>query len=91
MKRLPLAFILFVALAACNRGWTQGDRDKLINTCVEKALAQAQELDPTKLKNYCTCYQQKIEMKFTTMEALAKATPESVSPPAQECLPILTQ
>ena len=90
MKRLSL-LILFLAFAACNRGWTQGDRDKLISTCVEKANAGAPGIDPTKLKNYCTCYQQNIEKKFTTMGDLAKATADSVAPAAQECLPLMLQ
>lgn len=91
MKRRLLGLILFLPLAACHRGWTQGDREKLINACVEKASAQAQGIDPNKLKNYCACYQQNLEKKFATMGALAKANTESVSTAAQDCLPLMIQ
>ena len=89
MKRLSLTLLLLLPLLACNRGWTQGDRDKLVNTCVEKA--QSQGIDPNKLKNYCACYQQNIEKKYATMGALTKADANSISAAAQECLPLMVQ
>lgn len=90
MKIVALAFIL-LAFAACNRGWTQGDRDTLVNSCVEKAQAGAAGIDVNKLKSYCACYQQNLEKKYATMGALAKAGPENLTNEAQSCLPLMVQ
>lgn len=88
MKVLAIALLLLAA-AACHRGWTQGDRDKLVNSCVEKAQAGAPGIDATKLKAYCSCYQQNIEKKFPSTLDLTKATPEVLSGEAQSCLPLM--
>ena len=91
MIKLTAIFFVLFSLAACNRGWAPGDRDKLINSCVEKAQAGAAGIDVTKLKNYCSCYQQNLEKKYPTMRDLSKATPDQLTNEAQACLPLMVQ
>lgn len=88
----PITLLLFLlSLIACGKGWSQGDRDKLIQSCVQKAQAAAPGMDPTKLKNYCSCFQQNIEKKFPSILDLSTAGPEAVNQEAQSCLPLMVQ
>lgn len=89
MKIFALALIL-LAFANCTRGWSQRDRDTLVNSCVAKAGATP-GIDAEKLKKYCGCYQQNLEKKFGTMVALSKATPDDVAQQAEACLPLMVQ
>ncbi len=88
-----LAIFLLTAMTACpgtkQGGWSQGDRDQLINSCVSEAKAKAAQLDEAKLKAYCSCYEQNIEKQFPNVSDLATAKAEDMTKAAESCLPLM--
>ena len=70
-------------------GWTQTQRDQVVNGCVDKAKAGAPSLDETKLRNYCSCYQQALEKKYTSVISMSGAKTEDLTQVAQGCLPLM--
>ena len=80
------------AINACGkRGWTQADRDQLVNSCVSGAKAKSAAIDEVKLKDYCSCYGQNIEKKFPDMKEMVTAKTEDLTKEAQNCLPLLVK
>jgi len=88
--KLILLFTALTAIGACGKkGWTQADRDQLVNGCVDGAKAKAPTIDEAKLKNYCSCYGQAIEKKYPDMRTMVTAKAEDLSKEAQNCLPLM--
>ena len=90
MKKILVVFSIVLAAAACtgkNKGWSQGDRDTLTTSCFEKAKNPA--LEESKLKAYCTCYQQNLEKKYPDINELKKVDGKEIAKSAEECLPMM--
>jgi|SRR5215471_20548392 len=82
-----LLCVLLLGYVGCGAGaWNQANRDKIVTSCVEKAKAGAPSLDETKLKNYCSCYQQELEKKYSSVAAMATAKTEDLTKTAEGCL-----
>lgn len=93
MKSISFFLICLVLFTACNnkKGWTQADRDKLIKSCKDKALAgglSGAEIEK-KFEAYCTCYQQKLEKKYPSIADMGKASPAEITEQAAACIDIM--
>ena len=92
MKRMLIVAVVIFAGVACigkSKGWSQGDRDKLIGSCVEETKKASPTIDESKLKNYCSCYQQVLEKKHATLSALAAVGEADLMKSAEECLSMI--
>lgn len=87
---LIVAFILCAAVACGgkNKGWSQADRENLIGSCVEETK-KAPGIDESKLKGYCTCYQQILEKKYAKLTDLATENEAELTTLAEQCLSLL--
>ena len=88
MKRILIVAFILCAGVACvgkSKGWSQGDRDSLIGSCVEETK-KTPGIDESKLKSYCTCYQQVLEKKYAKLTDLATVGETELTKLAEECL-----
>ncbi len=92
MKRMLIVAVVIFTCVACSgktKGWSQGDRDKLIGSCVEETKKASPTIDESKLKSYCSCYQQVLEKKYATLISLAAVAEAELMKSAEECLPLI--
>jgi hypothetical protein len=83
---LLLGFLLIGYVGCGAAGWNQANRDKIVTGCVDKAKAGAPNLDETKLKSYCSCYQQELEKKYPSVASMATAKTDDLTKTAEGCL-----
>jgi hypothetical protein len=94
MQKIINFFILlsFVAVFGCsnkNTGWTQADRDKMINSCADEAKKKSAVINDLTLRKYCSCYEESLEKKYPDITKLEKAPKEEVIKSAEECVQLL--
>ena len=93
MKRILIVSFLFLAVAGCSgksKGWSQGERDKLISSCVEE-VKKTPGVEESKVNGYCSCYQQVLEKKYAKLTDMATVGEEALSKLAEECLPLMAK
>lgn len=91
MKKIFMILGLILVVTACtskSMGWSQNERDELVNKCVEAATKNP-SLDKTKVTNYCTCYQKDLEKNYPNINDLAKLSADDMTKSAQACLPLM--
>lgn len=91
MKRILIFAFILCAAGACSgksKGWSQGDRDNLIGSCVEETK-KTPGVDVSKLNGYCTCYQQILEKKYATLASLATESEAELTRLAEQCLSLI--
>ncbi|MFO1518640.1 MAG: hypothetical protein U1F57_03085 [bacterium] len=90
MKSMWIVPALILLTMGCSgkKGWSQGDRDHLVNGCVTES-SKSGNLDATKLKSYCSCYEQNLEKKYPSLVDLAKASQDDMMKEAEPCLPLI--
>lgn len=70
MKTLLSLLAVTLVISSCKNGWTDSDRTEFINTC---ATAAAPNMGQDKAKAYCSCMQQKLEVKYPNSSEASKA------------------
>ena len=85
MKKLFFFLIAVISFIACNNssGWSAADRNDLINSCTQGAT---QNMGAEKAKAYCTCMQQKLEVKFPNPKDAGKITAETMQTPEMKVM-----
>ena len=85
MKQVLFALIAAMTLAGCNNssGWSAKDRSDIINSCTQTAAANMGE---ERAKDYCTCMQKKLEVKFPNPKDAAKITSETMQTSEMQAL-----
>lgn len=90
MRKLLLPISIAFVLVSCNNkagsGWSKGEKDVFMNTCVPKTQTQA-GLTEEKSKSYCSCMLTKLEGKYANAdEANKKSTSAEMTEFATSCL-----
>ena len=85
MKRISFVFFAAIIIAACNNsnGWSAKDKNDLINSCTQTATASMGE---EKARAYCTCMQQKLEVKYPNPKDAEKVTAELMQTPEMQAM-----
>ena len=91
MKRILIFAFLLLAGVACSgksKGWSQGDRDTLIGSCVDETK-KVPGIDESKLNGYCTCYQKILENKYAKLSDIATVGEAELTKLAEGCLSLV--
>jgi hypothetical protein len=81
-----LITIGFVSCANSNAGWNGSYRDKLVNSCISEAKKENAAIDNQKLKTYCECYQQNLEIKYPEIKVMEAADKMEIVKAAEQCM-----
>ncbi|HYM94999.1 MAG TPA: hypothetical protein VET23_12715 [Chitinophagaceae bacterium] len=86
MKKIATFLALVSILAACKpNGWSAKDKNDFISTCAQSAAAA---MGQDKAKSYCTCMEQKLEVKFPNSQDANKSlnTPGFMETPEMQAM-----
>ncbi len=93
MKRILIVAVVILTGVACSGkskgGWSQGERDNLVGSCVEETKKTSPAIDESKLKSYCVCYQQVLEKKYAKLSDMATVGEAELMKLAEECLSLI--
>ena len=82
---------ILITVTACSdkkKGWPESEKKIFVNSCVSKAMAGS-GMPEAKAKDYCHCYQQKMETKYPDIKELKKVNADEVSITAASCIELL--
>ena len=90
MKRVVLLLSAIIFFFGCNntgggRGgsWTDADRSEMTNSCIQSGAAT---MGIERAKTYCTCMQQKMEVRFPDPKDAAKVNNETMKTPEMQAM-----
>src|SRR5689334_2394639 len=72
MKQALFVFIAAILVSACNnnKGWSTADKNSFISSCTQSAT---QEMGADKAQSYCSCMEQKLEVKYPNSQEANKS------------------
>ena len=83
MKRLIVCGAAILALSACKGGWSSADKDEFKKTCLGSTTSGMGE---EKAKNYCDCFEEKVEKKYPSKAEADKATTADITQLSTDCM-----
>ncbi len=82
MKKLFVCGAIILAFSACKSNWSAAEKDQFRATCNS---GFATTLGAAKAKDFCDCFQEKVEKKYATKAEADKATQAEVGALIIDC------
>ena len=83
MKRLIVCGAAILALSACKSGWSSAEKEQFKSTCNS---GFSPTIGVEKAKDFCDCFEEKVEKKYASKAEADKATQAEVEALSKECI-----